>query len=681
MRSRILRSSHWTSNSGQGWPFRTRARHTFGLHSLQIYVSQFWTTQFPRIHYRAVTTGFVNHSRLSRKMWLNSEVHPLNRAASFVELATINPRDFASRKVEQLVIDCCKLNSLEGLQAAEDIADRLLLEKRRMKARGLKIVVPAKIWQKIIYGWAVLAGRHRVAQFRIKELVKRVEAEAVKDRAEFSLPEHSINTSNRRTILSEPAVDMYNTVLLGIANASRLSKTSATEVDSVLDYMVRLNEKFGWHTKPNTRSYTNAISAYAQSGGLGDGDRAMAVLQRMKKAQQTEKYLYEEQYGVLYKFDDESSNKRKIVTTDTVVYTVAMKAITRSGAHPEKALDLLREVTECEGGPANADALLFASAIAAFRRYVTKCSDVSERRKLAKGSEEVLRMMLQYETISTDLSDGARGAFNACLAVWAGSALPESPLRCREIIQSMIEHRIGPDTISLNTCLHAWLKASRFHRNATKSAVELLFSHVSLATTNPKSSIADFQSYALVIRVLVSARGDPTRLVQARELLQNLINEVNLGRMKTAEKSPAPFTAVLIVASEMPSLAKVSSLDTEVFQRDDSILEQDAFSIACRTWDELKDDRFGLGIAPDHHAYSAFLKCIKRHCPENSSEQSFRVRSIFSDACETGHVSKLVLKVLERFSNWQNIIGVEKGTKVRGLPNFWWRNVAKEWID
>ena len=301
---------------------------------------------------------------------------------------------------------CCRLRDFVGMKFAHDVLDRVLAEKRyhdeNKNPNQLPFLVPAKLFQTILYGWCNLATKGKIARVRMRETLDLM-LEVVKqdDKLLDSIAAAPENGNIRQIFQEErllPTVNTYNTVLTGLGNAARVSRDAAVEAEEVLKEMQMNHKKFGWHTKPNTKSFSLVIAAYATSGLKYSGKNAERLLRQIQKIHEEEKQLYMEEYGVPYNTRDVSANRRKIVTADAIIYTHVIKAHSHRCSPYEagKVRDLLIEAMSMDDGTVQLDAALFTSAINAFASVAQNMKLPSDQRFLAaQHAEEILMVMLE----------------------------------------------------------------------------------------------------------------------------------------------------------------------------------------------------------------------------------------------------------------------------------------------
>ena len=426
---------------------------------------------FSTVSDRKTDTG--GRKERAPRPWQNSRHQLSKRVASLTESDQLLPYDFIDKATSELVVECCKRKNFKGMQWAHDILDRLLVEKRRLRKEGMLVTIHVDFIQKILYGWAVQADKNKAAWRRMEELLELAIQEALEDEQIFAEA-----ASNKKTKLllgpgqgippySQPTVEIFNTFLRGLSSASRLFPAASAACEKVLDDMAGFHEKFGWHTKPNTKTFTHALSAYANSQRRDAGDNALRILRHMQEVHNTDARTYFEEYGFPYDARNPSANRRRIVTADIVAYTTAMSALVKSKDTSNHAMELLNEILESD--TIQADERVFTVAIKAFGVVADKAKSPEQRLEAAKRAEEVLWFMVEYlkpEPVDSDgnvhstdskvvSEKGLLMAFNSCLDAWARSYTKESAPNCERLLQKMMtESPVQPDTISFNACLY-----------------------------------------------------------------------------------------------------------------------------------------------------------------------------------------------------------------------------------
>ena len=215
-----------------------------------------------------------NKDESGQRIWLDPSTPLEDRVNRFLNqgLGTIHPLDIALASVD-LIRECGKTKSFEGLNFGHDILDRLLEEKRFVNESSIQsgitsshppIVISERPFQVLMYGWSNLSSKVSLAPQRMREIldlmIKEAEYdESIKEQFCSTLttktmdPNKKLTEQELDTIFADrscqPTVDIYNTLLQGLVQASRRSIQAAGEAEKVLIRMNKMNRKRGWHTK------------------------------------------------------------------------------------------------------------------------------------------------------------------------------------------------------------------------------------------------------------------------------------------------------------------------------------------------------------------------------------------------------------------------------------------------
>lgn len=104
---------------------------------------------------------------------------------------------------------------------------------------------------------------------------------------------------------------------------------------------------------------------------------------------------------------------------------------------------------------------------------------------------------------------------------------------------------------------------------------------------------------------------------------------------------------------------------------DDLNEKEDAFSIACLVFDEVRKE-----LQPTHVTYGTFLGIVSKLMPRSSARAEI-AELVFKRCCKDGQVSPLVLRRLKEavpFSNYRTLLG---GQSEDRLPKLWTANVRE----
>jgi hypothetical protein len=654
-----------------------------------------------------------------KRIWLDPSTNLSDRVNRFLnrQLGNMHPLDIKLASVD-LIRECGKMKSFEGMKLAHDILDRILEEKHFVNngsSNGFQslIFITQRPFKVLMYGWANLCQKVTLAPQRMREILDLMIQEAEYD--DKILRELKSGGADKEVLSDlqscEPTVDIFNTLLQGLVQASFRSVAAAGEAEKVLTRMMRQNHKRKWHTKPNSKSFTLAISAYSKTRHVSAGKRAEAILRRMIQYHEQEMALYQEETGVAYDPYEVINNKRRIVTPDTVVYSAVIQAHGQSNAKgsAERSLGLLSELLEqSHKNPAlTPDAFLFANTINSFARMASNKKSPKARMEAAERAEDVLWLMVEElrnlkeaksdkaekdedtkpSTIEIPIVDMKKSStgfqisvvpFNACLSAWAQSNAPKSAMRAEELLHKMLspDLKVTPNTTSFNTCMQAWARASRKDTNAPGKAEDLLKLLTSLETDNDR--IADVQSFTTVMSAYAKSKRKD-KAIQCRRLFESLLSSTVVDKKQI---TAVPFT-VLLNAVEHSSSGGIGDGGDSDFSHDS--IEDDPYTIALETYRELQEDLYNLGVQVDHLSYATMLGVLEKHTSVDSVERRQRIERVFEDACSNGQVSNRLLEVLFRVCPSQDMLQSLLQTpdpksiaNVNALPREWTRHVPQK---
>lgn len=634
------------------------------------------------------------------RIWMDPEAPLEQRVSRFINqpLGSINHLDIKLTSLD-LIKACGKKNSFEGMKNAQDILDRLIEEKKLVnnsQETTALVIIPDRPFKMVMYGWANLCRTVTFAPQRMREVLdlmiqeadydkkmnekvisSRIGAHSSSDDSDDSIDDDCHNEMQYDPFVGlscEPTVDIYNTLLQGLSQAATRSIQAAIEAEHALSKMKKMKRTRGWHTKPNTRSYSLVLNSYAKSRHATAGERAESVLRDMIERHEHEKLEYFEEYGVDFNTLNPESNNRNIVTPDVVAYTTVIQAHgnSDSSASAEKAWMLLDELIHSDNPALEPDSFSFACTINAFSKMADRKKSPKQRVEAAQRAEEILWMMVDKmeKNQHSDHLSGSIVPFNACLNAWAQSFTPESPHRAEDLLHRMLDPnlqaiiKIQPNIVSFNTCMQAWSKACKFKESAApEKAEELLTLLVKLSkedvgspNINEKWSLRpDIQSYVTVMNAYALSQKEDS-VIQTRRLLLDLIQEIRgryLDSDGKGQMNAHPFTIVLKAAaninlidysSDDPEENAFGSLDTE----DKVISEKDPYIIALKTYSELINDTYDLGASADHFTFSEMLVVVAKYTSAESIERRQRVEEVFQDACNAGQVSSLVIRAMQK---------------------------------
>lgn len=504
--------------------------------------------------------------------WLDRRLDVETRVRKFigVELGALGWEAVAFDSVD-LADNCCRHKDFDGMKRAHDILERCLAEKRQLDSNRSSPVqgpffVPYMLFQKILYGWAIMAPTGEASRHRMRELVDllvqvaREEKEIFKDGYTGKSPEG---------FRLQPTTHTYNTYLAGLRNAASWSGKAAATAGTVLDEMINNHRKHGWHTKPNTRTYSLILNAFGNSTYKDSGRIAEKYLRRMQKAHQEGKEEYLADHGVPYNTKDPAANKRKIVTADAIAYGHVIRAYARDPSETSagKARDLLLEVMDVEDGTVKPDLGLLSGTLSAFASVAGNARISKTRRySAAQQAEEILETWLsdmEWSDLESQMRDSPDmhlvAPYNACMNAWAKCDADDAALKAEAMLQRLLSNftegrsSISPDTISFNTVLHGWARSCRKIPDAPRKAEELMRLQIQLVESEvlPESARPDKQTFSIVMSAYAKSN-HVNKVTNTYRLLHELLEGIAGGKVSPDSNLVVAFTAVLDAAAYPP---------------------------------------------------------------------------------------------------------------------------------
>ena len=551
---------------------------------------------------------------------------------------------------------------------------------------------------------------------------------------------------NKNMASCQPTTATYNTLLTAYTYASRQDRMAGKKAERIVRTMARRNEEEGWHCKPNTRSFGLAISAHAKSDRYKSAIFAQYVLNDMKVMHEAERERYEAETGRPYNVENPDSNAWRIVTPDAIAYTTVISAFASADGkgYAQKAEDVLFEMIECSAKYGiRVDSPAFDACIRGWSAAAKRMGNPKARYEAAERAEGILKLMeeMAAEVPPTgedkdvdnlgediDLDDEEAGVdqrkssnplapttrtYNAVLSAWARSDIKEAAPRAEALLYNMLSGVVVspsdeadgtsgqvappkgndrvvvpfPDRFSFNTVISA--HARSFSPGAAERGEELFDMMYELYHSGrmgeeikPKAD-----TYSSVINSWARSRGREGQTANARRLLDTMIEKFRGGE---EDMAPNMFSYTAVLNSAVNEVIKDEKVwanegDDKTDANVDQPFDDDsAYSIAVRTYHEMKSDAHDCGVEPDHITYATMIKVIGGNTAKESSERRSMLETVFEDACASGRVSSHVLKelrlaapsadLLERLLRSRELATSEKSI-FHELPKRWTRNV------
>lgn len=602
---------------------------------------------FPRAQQRLAFTadannrGFVssdgegNNTQHKQRIWVGPEVPLAEKLDAFLEAP---PGDLHRLDIHlqanDLILECCKLGTLEGLRQAQDILNRILLEKRTKKS----MMIAATPFETLIFGWVKKADTS--TSKKMIELLRLMEKEHAYDIANFEPSDENIEFSSEASCA--PVTATYNTILRGLARVATFDVQAAFTADDLVEEMIKNFKTLGLATKPNIRTFTHLIQAHGSTRLQGAADRVEKILKRVKAMHEEEKQRYETTYGQPFNLENPDENLHHIVTPDARLYSATILAIVNSEVpnSAERASDLL--VEQLDSG-CKVSAHGYNGVIYALANRTNVRSSPKQRFDAALRAEELALTFLEQhrdlceievfdetneEEIEAFWKKQLTIAFNVVINGWAKADVRESASRAQTLFKLMVASPVlQPDSHSLNVTLKALARSGD-----PLAAEELLRLVETLVNSGEVASSckADIVSYCTVMSAWAkSNQADKTQ--RAQTLLSIIISKYEAGDMSMRPNNVA-FTTVLNAAAHIdPSAADE---------------KEEAYRIALHIYHAIITDAFALDVLADSFFFATMLKVVQIHTDRISTERRQMVEKVFDDACAAGQVSSLVIKEL-----------------------------------
>ncbi len=164
------------------------------------------------------------------------------------------------------------------------------------------------------------------------------------------------------------------------------------------------------------------------------------------------------------------------------------------------------------------------------------------------------------------------------------------------------------------------------------------------------------RAYSIVISTIArSKKKDKAQLAQ--EILHRMESEYRKGN-DSARPTVYSYNAVLNAAA---------------FTNGDEMEQEQAFKVACLTFDELRNSDY---LRPSHVSYGTFLKAINKLMPESDVRNDL-VKGLFRRCCRDGQVGDLVLRSMKSLTTPDLYQSLLEGVVDYGLPKSWSANVRE----
>jgi len=302
------------------------------------------------------------------------------------------------------------------------------------------------------------------------------------------------------------------------------------------------------------------------------------------------------------------------------------------------------------------DAHSYTAVLTAWSKSDDKAKSVTKAEELFNEIEG------RYAAGDTDFR-AETSVYNALINCWAKSGDREALHRVTQILSLMEElgfkggdSDVQPNSRTYCSVLDTLAKSKNF--KAYDKSLDLLQRMEDLYNDGYDSVRPCTRAYSIVLSTIARSRRK-SKAIEAQDLLHRMESEYRGGN-SACRPNVYSYNAVLNAAA---------------FSGRDEIEQEEAFRVACLTFDELRMSDY---LQPTHISYGTFLKAIKHLMPESDVRNDL-VKGLFRKCCRDGLVSEFVLKETADLSTpglYQSLL--EGVTNDFGnLPKSWSANVSE----
>ena len=432
-------------------------------------------------------------------------------------------------------------------------------------------------------------------------------------------------------------------------------------------------------------AYTTVLTAYAAADAKGSAEQAQEVL-----------------------FEMIENGDRYGIAVDSVAFDVCIRcwaAAARRRGNPKARFEAAER--------AEALLALMEEMAAEDVSAASNGGDWDEEEDIVdeeeSGSRDDPKTVKKKEKSDVNLLAPTTRTYNAVLSAWARSDIKEAAPRAEALLHKMLSGVVGspdggadgatgsvvapqgnkssiaappPDRVSFNTVISA--HARSFSPGAAERGEELFDMMYELYHSGrmgeeikPKAD-----TYSTVINAWARSRGREGQTANARRLLDTMIEKLRGGEEDMAPNMIS-YTSVLNAAVN-EGIKGDDDDDKPGDDADQPFDDDSAYSIAVRTYQEMKSDAHDCGVQPDHITYATMIKVVGGNTAKESTERRGMLEAVFNDACDSGRVSSHVIKelklaapsvdLLERLLRSRELATSEKSI-FHELPKRWTRNV------
>ena len=472
---------------------------------------------------------------------------------------------------------------------------------------------------------------------------------------------------DKSTNVSPDAIS-YCTCIAAWAESASTNPKAGVNAEALLTQMYTRGREIEDAPKPTTRCFNSVLLAYANGRQEGGGKRALELLRFMERLHsegyedcQPDSYTFNivmkalttcKEAGAAEKASQllrrmERSSRLK---PDIFSYNIVLDAFSRRGdaESAEKLLEQMYHRSE-SGSIAKPNVHSYTSVLTAWAR------NEDDKAMATKRAEELFNNLeRKYAAGRTDVRADT-SVYNALINVWAKSGDRKALYRVTQILSLMEElglqggdEIVAPNTRTYCAVLDCLARSKNF--KAYNKSLEIIERMEEFHAEGYESVRPCARTYSTVITTIARSR-KRNKALKAQEMLRRMESEYVKGNV-AARPNVYSYNGVLNAAA---------------FTTGDERDQEEAFRVACLTFDELRMSEY---LKPTHVSYGTFLKAVRKLMPDSEIREKL-VSSVFRRCCKEGLVGDMVLKEMKALSSpdfYQSVLkGVGYGTKL-GIP-------------
>eukprot|EP00986_Skeletonema_menzelii_P009410 scaffold4277_cov140-Skeletonema_menzelii.AAC.3 len=480
-------------------------------------------------------------------------------------------------------INCWKQSGIPG--AAERATEILVL----MEDDSTNIAPDAISYCSCMSAWAECAATNPRAGANAEAILTRM---------------HSRGKENDDA--PKPTTRCFNAVLLAYANGKQ--KGGGKRALELLRFMESLHSEGYVDCQPDSYTFNIVMKALTNSKETGAAQKANQLLRRMER----------------------SNDKGSTLQPDIFSYNIVLDAFSRIGdaESAEKLLQQMYDRSE-RGSIAKPNAHSYTAVLTAWARNGDgKAVATTRAEELFNNFER------KYAAGETDVQADTT-VYNALINVWAKSGERKALYRVTQILSTMEELGLqgGDESVAPNSRTYcAVLDCIARSRNfkAYNKALEVIKRMEDFYSEGHESVRPCARAYSIVISTIARSR-KRDKAVKAQEMLRRMESEYVKGNV-AARPTVYCYNGVLNAAA---------------FTSGDERDQEEAFRVACLTFDELRISEY---LQPTHVSYGTFLKSIRKLMPDSEIREKL-VTSVFRRCCKEGLVGEMVLREMKALSS------------------------------